>query len=42
MLHIKYKIMMNVKALHESRIRTEYGEIRNTSPYLVQMQENTD
>ena len=25
-----------------SRIRTEYGEILRTSPYLVQMRENTD
>ena len=25
-----------------SRIRTEYGEILCISPYLVQMQENTD
>ena len=25
-----------------SRIRTEYGEILRISPYLVQMQENTD
>ena len=25
-----------------SRIRTEYGEIRSISPYLVLMRENTD
>ena len=25
-----------------SRIRTEYGEIRSISPYLVRMRENTD